>query len=148
MTPEDYRTTKIAELEKRYLAGEAEALLDVVAICLATGAKPPEWAVTAFNAAWAVRYQGNQVRTLGEAFGIERPSNWRQRRAQKDVLTYVIWQRVLHERREHDVPIGQPLFEWVAEALSVENGVKLNSTDVSDAYYAVVNFPKNRRDSR
>ena len=145
MTPERYREEKLAELEGRYSAGESEALLDAVGICINTGTKAPQWVEMGFNAAWLVRYQGNQARTLGEAFGVERPSNWRQGRAQKDVLRFVIWQRVLHERRENAAPIGRALFEEVAEALSSEYGVKINGTDVSEAYYAVT---KNSGDSR
>lgn len=145
MTPEEFSVQRLDELEGLCLAGEAEALLDAVAICINTGIKAPPWVEKGFNEAWLVRWKTAEARTLGEAFGIERPSNWRQGRAQKDELTFVIWQRVLRERRENGATIGRALFEEVAEALSVEHGVRLNGTDVQEAYYAVT---KNRGDSR
>lgn len=146
MTPEEFSVQRLGELKARYEAGEAAALLDAVAICINTGIKAPAWVETGFNAAWLLRWTCAEARTLGEAFGIERPFKWTQKRDRKDVMVFVIWQRVLQELNEHGGNKSQALFETVADNWNAEHkddpsspwhGIKLNATDVSDAFYAV-----------
>lgn len=153
MTPEDFAPEECAKrLRLRYATGDQEALLDAVQFYLMRGDTAPDWVVTAFSAAWGVRWQCGGARTLGEAFGIERPSNWRQKRARKDVMTFIIWQRVIDEHRAGS-PLGRALFEAVADQLNSEAqdpgsalaGLRFNGTDVQEAYYSVTKISEDSR---
>lgn len=141
----------LADLETQYESGDASALMDAVHYCL-EGAAVPEWVRREFAVAWLLRWDGGQVRTLGEAFSIGRPKGWSQKRARKDVMIHVIWQAVLAYRQKHNAPIDRDLFEAVAEELTAQGqhkpeslftGIKINGTDVQEAFYAHKGNEKN-----
>lgn len=136
---------KLEQWKHDHEAGDGAALLHAVALCLNLGIAAPSWVVTAFNAAWYVRYEGAEARTLGEAFKVHRPEGWTKKRKSKDVLIFVAWQEVLELRAQPGAVLGQPLFADVAERLNKKYpGVYFNSTDVQTAYYAVSALSKKR----
>ncbi len=144
--------TRLDHLQRQFESGDGHALLNAVGICLNTGTKAPNWVQTGFNAAWTVRWESGQARTLDDAFDIQRPKGWSQKRSQKDAITTLIWQSVVQYRQKHKVAIDRDLFEAVAEEWnqqrelepedSMLHGLKINGTDVQEAYYAVTNLSK------
>lgn len=136
---------KLEQWKQDYEAGDGTALLHAVALCLNLGIAAPVWAVSAFNAAWYVRYEGAEARTLGEAFNVHRPEGWTKKRKRKDVLIFIAWQEVLELKDEPGAVIGPPLFADVAKRLNDRYpDVHFNSTDVQMAYYAVSALAKKR----
>lgn len=149
---EDRQAALLARYEAAFNAGDSSALLDAVSIYLMRGIETPKWVVTGFNAAWGVKWGSGQARTLDEAFDLQRPKNWTQKRARKDRLGCIIWQHVVWHRHRGE-PIGRALFEAVAEDLNGEPGelyadMKFNGTDISDAYYNIERLTKKRQNSR
>lgn len=135
---------KLEAYRLAFESGDRDALLDALAFCINTDLNPPRWVVTEFTAAWWVRYDSGQARTLDEAFGISRPKKWTQKRARKDWLTHIVWQRVIDHRKRGE-SIARDLFDQVAHELSDEIGVPFNGTDVQNAYYAITNITKDSR---
>jgi len=143
----------LSTLESLFIKGNGEALLDAVELCLNSGIPVPKWVVTGFTCAWTIRWASGRSRTLDDAFGIKRPKNWRQKRARKDFLTSLIWQSVVRYKRQYPGPIGVPLFECVAEEWNQQvesspkesslHDLKINSTDVQEAYYAITKTSEN-----
>ena len=136
---------KLEQWRADYETGDGAALLHAVAFCLNLGLAPPSWAITEFNAAWYVRYEGGESRTLGEAFNVHRPDGWTRKRARKDVLIFVAWQQVIELRRESNAAIGPTLFSDAADRLNERfPGVRFNATDVQAAYYFVSALSKKK----
>ncbi len=132
------REQKLEQWKKEHEAGDGTALFHAVAFCLNLGIDTPSWAITAFNAAWYIRYEGGESRTLDEAFNVSRPRGWQRTRASKDVLIFVAWQKVNELIRAPGAVIGPALFEEAAAQLNTENfDTRFNATDVQKAYYAV-----------
>ena len=156
LDPEIRNSRILADLEQQFIDGNKEALMDAVFNCLNANCPGPhetiikcqpvpEWVRLGFTRAWGLQWDGGRARSLGEAFEIKRPKGWHSKRARKDVAVHVIWQTVLKYMRTHNVPIGRDLFEAVAEELtdkgqldpqSLFAGLKINGTDVQEAYYA------------
>lgn len=149
----EIRQAKIlGKLEQEFESGNSCALLDAVEVCLDANIQTPKWVVIGFRAAWAIGWESGSARTLGEAFDINRPKNWRQKRARKDYLTTLIWQSTIRYMRENPGPIDQALFECVADEWNQQANLedkdstlyslKINSTDVQEAYYAISKISK------
>lgn len=144
-------TERLQKYEAEYRGGDGDALLSALHLCLNCSDKPaPDWLLNAVAVA-LVRYSSCQSKTLDEAFQVPRPKGWHAKRARKNALTGVVWQRVVKQHRDGE-PIGRALFESVAEELNRDNsdqvhGVKWNGTDVQEAYYAIEQYVRERRES-
>jgi hypothetical protein len=71
---------KLEKMRKAFEAGKKSALLAALRLSCQCGpfVKTPEWVYNGVRDA-IYRYEGAEVRTLDEAFGVKRPKNWRQR---------------------------------------------------------------------
>jgi hypothetical protein len=114
---------------KRYARGNPLMLLIAVDACLRTGSKVPLWAAQKF-CDQIDKWLRAQVKTLDEAFGVQRPAGKHfDRRKKREALRPYIVLRVLDLNKFQGVPIGGGLFEQVAREL------KVSAPYVSDVYY-------------
>jgi hypothetical protein len=142
-TAAEIRARRLESLRGRYEAGDHSALLQAVVILLdgANSEAVADWVRDAFVKGW-LAWELGQARVLDEAFGIKRPPQWTQNAERKRALAGVAWSRVVRESAEgHSINRG--LFDYVADELTKETGVKWNGTDVSDFYMAIEAKHKN-----
>lgn len=120
---------RLEVLRQRYESGQAEALLDAINICLSKPTVAPGWVQTAFGRGY-VRYIGNQVKDLGEAFGIRRPRYFDLTAARRSDQRYDVYLRVraLHKA---GTPISKELFGAVGKEFN------MGSTKAEELYYEV-----------
>lgn len=123
-------------LRQRYEAGQTDALLDAVGICISKPIVAPEWVQRAFNIAWHIRYADCQVRDLGEAFEIERPNGFDIRTGRKRTKRFMIWQRITQLQRE-----GKSLTQ--AYGIAADE-FAINEKDVRELYRSVKNLAKHK----
>lgn len=128
-------TALLAQYESDFNAGDNAALLNAVSVCLNCGCDVPEWVAIGFNVV-VMKYDSGEAMTLDEAFGLQRQKGKHQSTYRKEFLATLIWQKVAKYHSAGN-PIGRTLFETVAEELTAKyDGLKLNGTDVQEAYYA------------
>jgi hypothetical protein len=104
----------LARLWERFQAGDNQALFDLIVWSLAGGQAPPPEASTAFVERYD-RWFKLEVRTLDEAFGVERHKGRQidDLAAERERLRPYIVLRV--EAWRKDKPAGRELFETIAK---------------------------------
>lgn len=122
----------VEQRRKQFEAGQDWALLDAVNFCARERMAMPVWLVNAFCDRY-MKWYLFKVRTLDEAFGVERPKRARIKdRARHEWLKPRVVLEVMR-LREDNVPFGDGMFERVGEKLGV------GKTQASDAYYDSAN---------
>jgi len=124
---ETFRTT-MSLLQASYEGGQNEAIFQAISICAGMDKKMPHWLAAAFCEGWA-RYRGAisgpgdkpGKSTLGGAFGVVRPNNFKPHSARRWVYASLIWQFVERERKA-GVPVDEYLFERAAELAPRDGG--------------------------
>lgn len=125
----------LEQLRNRYESGSRDALLDAVLILLSRrDIETPDWVHKAWGLGCA-RWKGFFCRSLGEAFGIERPKNMKLPAARLWAKKGMIWQRVKQLNKQ--MPIDRAF-------ASVAKEFRTNKTNVSEMYYAVEKRAKER----
>jgi hypothetical protein len=134
-----YRDWKLADLEAQYVKGDPVALLAAVGKCLATDTPTPEWVRCGFLGAFCA-YRYGIVRTLDEAFHVQRPSNWRRKRTIKDRLDWELWRRVEDYRAQNprEGSSKREVFEIVAAEFNTEYAEKFRG--IEEAHQIEVNW--------
>jgi hypothetical protein len=116
-----YGNLEIGELKSRFSQGDSMALLAAIGKCLTADIQTPDWVRCGFLRAFC-SYRAGVVRTLDEAFHVERPPSWPRKRALKNMLDFDLWQRVEEYRSKnpHKVSSDRELFEIVADEFNLE----------------------------
>jgi hypothetical protein len=118
----------VDECRKRFEAGEPGALLDAVDCCARTGTAMPEWLAEAYCAGYAA-WQSYQVKTLDQAFSVERKGERMPDRRMREWLKPRVVMEVDKLRRQQNLPVDEALFGRVGKALSIQPGM------ARDIYY-------------
>ncbi len=118
----------IEDCRKRFEAGDPKALIEAMDYCARSGTAMPMWlgqaACDRFDK-W-FRYE---VKTLDEAFGVERKGERVSDRKQRLWLQPRVACEVSRLHREENLPIDEALFEQVGKILNIKAGM------VRDIYY-------------
>lgn len=129
------RTIPVVDLRARCEAGEGEALLAALGMCLVADGPAPQWVQEAYQAAMN-RWEGWQARTLGEAFNVEdRPTDPRsfQKQARHAVLRQIIPSRV-EQRHDAGEAIDQEMFDGIADEVT-RKGIPISGATAKNIYY-------------
>jgi hypothetical protein len=119
---------------KQHAGGNPLMLLIAVDACLRTGRKVPRWAAQEFSDRIENWFRA-QVKTLDEAFGVQRPPGEHSAgRKKRELLRPYIVLRVLALNTFQGVPIDDGMFERVARELKV-SGLKVAGSYVKKVYY-------------
>lgn len=120
----------LERMRQGYEAGNPECLFYAVNMCLRTNYLAPQWARDAFRDGWG-RYTGAipglkdkpGQSTLGGAFGIVRPNNFKPYAARRRKYASLIWQFVEKEKKA-GAPVDEYLFERAAELVPSDGDVR------------------------
>ena len=119
----------IEERRKQFKAGEDWALLDAVDLCARSGTPMPLWLVDAFCERY-VQWRLFRAKTLDEAFKVTRKKGMHfEPAARREWLKPRVVLEVMRLRAEHNVPLGDGLFEQVGEKFGISRAV------ASEVYY-------------
>jgi hypothetical protein len=124
----NFTVVAIEECRKRFEAGEAKALLDALDYCARSGSAMPVWLVEAFCACYGkwLRYD---VKTLDQAFGVERKGERVSNRKFRESLKALVALEVSRLHRQEKLPIDEALFERVGKKFKIPMGM------ARDIYY-------------
>ena len=119
----------LEERRKQFKAGEEWALLDAVDLCARSGTAMPLWLVDAFCERY-VQWRLFRVKTLDEAFEVTRKRGMHiELAARREWLKPRVVLEVMRLRAEHNVPLGDGLFEQVGEKFGISRAA------ASEIYY-------------
>jgi hypothetical protein len=118
----------IEDCRKRFEAGEAKALLDAIDFCARSGSVMPLWLVEAFCARYD-KWSRYDVKTLDQAFGVERKGERISDRKLRESLKPRVALEVSRLHREKKRPIDEALFEQVGAKFDIPMGT------ARDIYY-------------
>jgi hypothetical protein len=126
------RALAVERRRQQFEAGEEWALIDAVDLCARGGMAMPAWLADAFKERY-LSWRLYRVKTLDEAFGVERPGIHPKRRALREWLRPRIALLML-ELHAHGqgMPIDEQIFAEVAAKLNIK-GVR--GSTVRDIYY-------------
>jgi hypothetical protein len=133
----------IENCRKRFEDGEAAALFEAIDYCARSGTAMPVWLAEAFCSRY-IAWLKYQVKTLDQAFGVERKGERIPERRERESLKLRVVIEVDKLHRQQGLPIDEALFELVGEALEIKPGM------ARDIYYKdnewrrfVENLPRN-----
>jgi len=124
----DFTDRAIERCRKRYETGEAKALLDAIDLCARSGSAMPLWLAEAFCACYDKWFR-YRVKTLDQAFGVERKGERISDRRSRETLKPHVALEVSRLHRKEKLPIDEALFERVGEKFKIPMGT------ARDIYY-------------
>jgi hypothetical protein len=118
----------IDECRKLFEAGDPKALLEAIDFCARSGSAMPLWLAEAFCARFD-KWSRYEVKTLDQAFGVERKGERISNRKHREWLKPRVAWEVSRLHRQEKLPIDEALFERVGEILKIPMGT------ARDIYY-------------
>jgi hypothetical protein len=118
--PEAVRGLKalLAMYRKHFEAGDRQALVQAIELCLACRIVPEDWIATNGSACFRAWFNYDSA-TLDEAFGVERKGEHVDRQREKERWRPLILFRLYELHHREGAPIGKTTFETVAKEFGV-----------------------------
>jgi hypothetical protein len=111
----------IEECRKLFEAGDPKALLEAIDFCARSGSAMPLWLGEAFCACFD-KWSRYEVKTLDQAFGVERKRERIFNRKLRLSLQPRVARAVIRLHRHENLPIDEALFERIGKMFKISMG--------------------------